>query len=139
MGDRLATSESEGSSPARRSERGSPAKELVHVVEVAAIAWRDRRRRISHELLGKGVDEDELLEQGTAGVQDGHLEGRKVLEFAEVSPRPGQDIAEQRSVGTSWEDSVPPAVGPLSSGIRSSPCQTIARVPIDVSRSRPGV
>jgi hypothetical protein len=42
------------------------AKELVHVVEVAAVAGRNRRRRVGDELLDQCADEDKFFEEGAA-------------------------------------------------------------------------
>jgi hypothetical protein len=64
------------------------AKELVIVVEVAAVAGRNRRRRVGDELLDQCVDEDKLFEEGAAGVQHGDLNWASECAPRDSNPKP---------------------------------------------------
>ena len=69
-------------------------KELIHVVEVPTAPSVDRRTRLGGELLGQGVDEDELLEERTSGMKHSNLEGLEVHELTEIRPGGFKHITE---------------------------------------------
>ena len=71
------------------------AQELVHVVEVPAATPVDRPVGVRGELAAQGVDDDELFEEGAPRMKDGNLEGRQVVELAEVGPGGHEHVAEE--------------------------------------------
>ena len=76
-------------------EHPSVAQELVDVVEVPAAAPVDGPAGVGGELLGQGVDEDELLEERASRVKDSDLERLQVVELAEIGPSGLEHIAEE--------------------------------------------